>query len=685
MRKIWLALLSMMLLSSFSLKADWWGDKYSMFVHYGLYSIPAGVWNGNPVKEGYSEQILTFGIGFSDWYEAYTREFDAKNFDAEAIVALAKKAGMRSVVMTAKHHDGFCLFHTQTTSYNSFDGTPARRDLIGELAEACHRNGLGFGIYFSLIDWHFPAAVPFSSHNADPITPAHHEYNMAQVTELLTKYGAVDELWFDMGSLLPAQSEELYRLVHKLQPKCMVSGRLGNDYADFCVMPDNQFPDYDMILPWQTAASIFPETWGYRSWQERGEVSTKVNEKLEDLVNVVSRGGKYLLNIGPMGDGGIVPFEYEVLSAIGRELEPISEAIYNTLPTPYEVSTDVPSATLSQDKKDLYLFFRKDRHTTVLPRTLTPIKEAKILNAKGNVKIIRQKGDSLTLDIEGQRPYFTVVKVTFDEPLRVDKPICQHKTLSPLNATPLYAQSAVDYYSGFRSILGYQWHLPSVGEKVKVAFTDGELGRKFVLRLDENEGVTHTFVSEQTKTVKFNPKTIKWQALNVVIQRGLFGSVSDAILSHRLSDKVKWQAQPMTMKYESDVYDRTAVYLRYEIEAQQAVELPLRLSYRDGLLIYLDGTYFEGDLARPMDDKSVSTRTVLIPLSKGKHTLLFKVYSRWAGLLGFSMESLTEYHRHTMTLPVPSMFARPTTLSIIKEKSVPLASPARLNNVRVVK
>lgn len=685
MRKIWLALLSMMLLASSSLKADWWGDKYSMFVHYGLYSIPAGVWNGNPVKEGYSEQILTFGIGFSDWYEAYTRKFDAKNFDAEAIVALAKQAGMRSVVMTAKHHDGFCLFHTQTTSYNSFDGTPARRDLIGELAEACHRNGLGFGIYFSLIDWHFPAAVPFSSHNADPITPAHHEYNMAQVTELLTKYGAVDELWFDMGSLLPSQSEELYKLVHKLQPKCMVSGRLGNDYADFCVMPDNQFPDYDMILPWQTAASIFPETWGYRSWQERGEVSTKVNEKLEDLVNVVSRGGKYLLNIGPMGDGSIVPFEHEVLSSIGREIKPISEAIYNTLPTPYEVSTDVPSATLSQDKKDLYLFFRKDRHTTVLPRTLTPIKDVQILNAKGNVKVSREKGSSLTLDVEGQRPYFTVVKVTFDEPLRVDKPICRHKTLSPLNATPLYAQSAVDYYSGFRSILGYQWHLPSVGEKVKVAFTDEELGRKFVLRLDENEEVTHTFVADKTKTVKSNPKAVKWQALNVVTQRGLFGSVSDAHLSVRLSDKVKWESQPMTMTYEDEVYDRTAVYLRYDIEAKERIELPLKVSYRDGLLIYLDGTYFEGDLSRHMDDKSVSTRTLLLPLSKGKHTLLFKVYSRWGGRLSFSITPQTEYHRHTMMLQMPSAVTRPTTVSIVKEKAVPLASPARLSNVRIVK
>ena len=96
---------------------------------------------------------------------------------------------------------------------------------------------------------------------------------MAQVRELLTKYGRVDELWFDMGSLTTEQSAELYALVHQLQPDCMVSGRLGNDYADFCVMADNEYPDYLMAMPWQTAASIFDETWGYRSWQKRGSVA----------------------------------------------------------------------------------------------------------------------------------------------------------------------------------------------------------------------------------------------------------------------------------------------------------------------------------------------------------------------------------------------------------------------------
>ena len=156
--------------------------------------------------------------------------FNPVNFNADEIVALAKKAGMRSIVLTSKHHDGFCMFHTKTTDYNSVEATPCGRDFVGELATACHKAGVNFALYFSLIDWHFPYGYPISSHNCDFITPQHHELNKKQVRELLTNYGKVTELWFDMGSLQPQQSKELYELVKSLQPDCMVSGRLGNDY-----------------------------------------------------------------------------------------------------------------------------------------------------------------------------------------------------------------------------------------------------------------------------------------------------------------------------------------------------------------------------------------------------------------------------------------------------------------------
>ena len=180
-----------------------------MFIHFGLYSHLGGVWDGEPVRQGYSEQIQSFAGIFSDWYAETAYEFNPDRFNADEIALLAKKAGMRSIVFTSKHHDGFCMYDTETTSYNSMDMLPVGRDFVRELSEACRMHGLKFGLYFSLIDWNYPHAYPISSHNADFVTPEHHEFSKRQIRELLTSYGRISELWFDMGSLEPWQSREM--------------------------------------------------------------------------------------------------------------------------------------------------------------------------------------------------------------------------------------------------------------------------------------------------------------------------------------------------------------------------------------------------------------------------------------------------------------------------------------------
>ena len=247
----------------------WIDQKFSMFIHFGLYSVYGGVYNEEPVRRGYSEQIQSFAGIFSDWYASTAQEFNPVKWDPDEIVKLAKDAGMRSIVFTSKHHDGFCMYHSRHTDFNIVDATPYKRDLMKELAEACRRGGIDFSVYYSLIDWNFPQAYPISSHNADPLTEEHYRFNLNQVEEIMTNYGDISEIWFDMGSLTLSQSQGLYELVSRLQPQCMISGRLGNDWVDFAVMADNEYPDYKLGVPWQTAASIFPETWGYRSWQER--------------------------------------------------------------------------------------------------------------------------------------------------------------------------------------------------------------------------------------------------------------------------------------------------------------------------------------------------------------------------------------------------------------------------------
>ncbi|MFA7559553.1 MAG: alpha-L-fucosidase, partial [Sphaerochaeta sp.] len=281
---------------------SWSELGFGLFIHVGLYSILGGVYHGKPVTRGYSEQILSHGYVSQYDYEQLTAEFTFEAFDAKKIARVAQEAGMRYIVITTKHHDGFCLFHTKTTSYNSTN-TPYGNDIVKELAEACKERGLGFGIYFSWIDWHYPHALPISAHNSDIITPLHQALNIAQLTELLTNYGPICELWMDMGAPSEEQSKEVSSLVKSLQPKCMVNGRIWNDFQDFLTMGDNQIPTLPLNCPWQTPASIYKETWGYRSWQERGDLNEKIAELTETLRQVRLMGGNYLLNIGLTGDG----------------------------------------------------------------------------------------------------------------------------------------------------------------------------------------------------------------------------------------------------------------------------------------------------------------------------------------------------------------------------------------------
>ena len=333
----------------------WQARKFGLFIHFGLYSMLGGVWDGKRVTQGYSEQIQSFAPVPIDQYEALAKRFDPVRFDPDAIVALAKAAGMKFIVLTAKHHDGFAMFHTAQDRYDIVDATPYKRDVVKELADACARAHMPFGVYYSTIDWHWMHGQ-YRPDNDNPITPAQADFNVAQIRELMSHYGPISEVWFDMGKPTPAQSARFARAVHELQPQTMVSGRVWNHQGDFSVMGDNREPDTGMEEPWQSPASMFPETWGYRSWQVRKDLPGKVRENIARLVRVVSAGGNYILNIGPEGDGSVVPYEAGVLRGIGDWLKPRGEAVYGTHASPFR-KLDFGYATLGAHT--LYLFVAK--------------------------------------------------------------------------------------------------------------------------------------------------------------------------------------------------------------------------------------------------------------------------------------------------------------------------------------
>lgn len=311
----------------------WRNDHFGMFIHFGVYSQLAGCWQGEEVPF-YGEQIMNHArITIAD-YEAVAREFNPMDFNADEIVELAEKAGMKYIVITTKHHDGFCMFDTKTTDYDIVDFTPYGKDVVGLLAEACHRRGMKLGFYYSLPDWHFPKGI--SRMEPDPstkcwehvnqvysplerVTPELEDYIVEQITELLTNYGEVTTLWFDMGLITPEQSKRFRQTVKRLQPKCLINGRIMNNMGDYMTLPDNGDVASYGDLYWDNPASLYG-TWGYKSWIKRPDVETQIAKQIDRLTSTVSHGGVFLLNIGPNGNGRVIDYEKQVLTGIGSFL-----------------------------------------------------------------------------------------------------------------------------------------------------------------------------------------------------------------------------------------------------------------------------------------------------------------------------------------------------------------------------
>jgi alpha-L-fucosidase len=399
----------------------WKDRKFGLFIHFGLYSVAGGMWKGKRIDNGYSEQIFANGHLPAKDYAALAKQFDPQKFDPDAIAELAKAAGMKFIVITAKHHDGFNLFKTGQTTYNAVDGTPYGKDIVREMAEACARHGLAFGVYYSTIDWHHPGGNTYLEGNSNPITAGQAAFNVAQIKELLGHYGPISEIWFDMGKPTPKQSARFAQTVHALQPQTMVSGRVWNHQGDFTVMGDNGEPGVEVEEPWQSPASIYPETWGYRSWQARNDLKGKVEEHIARLVRVVSHGGNYILNIGPEGDGSVVPFEADVLRGMGDWMKVNGESIYATQAQPFD-ALDFGYATVG--KGTLYLFVEKRPAdgSLRLPRLVdTRLVSARLLGGDGTALPVAVDAEGGRVDISGlgATGFMPVVAVSFDGALHV--------------------------------------------------------------------------------------------------------------------------------------------------------------------------------------------------------------------------------------------------------------------------
>ena len=689
--KLLIVLLSIFAITSAQNKPTqkWVDQKFSMFIHFGLYSVYGGVYEGKPVERGYSEQIQSFAGIFSDWYAATANEFNPVKWNADSIVLLAKDAGMRSIVFTSKHHDGFCMYHSQYTAFNIVDATPYGKDLMKELSDACRRGGIEFAVYYSLIDWHYPQAYPISSHNADPITLQHFEFNMNQVREIMTNYGDISEIWFDMGSLTPNQSKQLYELVNELQPNCMISGRLGNDYVDFSVMADNEYPDYKLGVPWQTAASFFDETWGYRSWQKRGTLEEKVQEKIKSLIKVISRGGNYLLNIGPKGDGSVVEFESSALKQIGKWVKLNREAIYGTTANPFHGVFSWGDITTKDNA--LYLFIED------MPSS----KEILLSGFDGKVSEVKVLANNQTLNFsetsEGIKIYFPTIvedvipvfKVSFQDSFSI-KPhnIVQSGLLTTQNAFHTYGHSSQDYYGGYKSLIGYDWSFHSNKKKVNpiIYFTENEKDKLVSIRIDEVE--QQVLLSGKNLKTEYLPKSIvKWKDLYCKKGKGVFGYVeeeNERIITDDEMDS-EWTLVKNFAYGEKQVMNispRGSILFLQEIESSKEQTIAVEIGSGNAVYMLLNGDYLTAHFSP--ERKEWQSEIVLLPLKKGKNQFVIKYFNRFEKNLNYSIQPLDSWKVFSLEL-------QPTILNDDKIHKVSLelthpdskVTPLRLNNLKI--
>ncbi|HUG55403.1 MAG TPA: alpha-L-fucosidase [Vicinamibacteria bacterium] len=356
----------------------WFHDaKYGMFIHWGLYAIPAGEWKGQRIP-GIGEWIMNRAKIPVAEYELLARQWNPVKFDAEAWVQLARDAGMKYMVITSKHHDGFALYDSKVSTWDVVDATPSKRDILKELSAACLKHGMPLGFYYSQAqDWHEPGGAGNDWDFGPDLGPdgkERKEYDKylrekaePQVRELLTDYGPVALIWFDTPRQMTSErGERFVRIVRELQPRTLIDGRLGIA-GDYVSTGDNVIPSDAPADAWEVPATL-NHTWGYRKddhdWKSPGEITFK-------LVDIVSKGGNYLLNVGPMADGVIPPPSQDNLRTVGRWLTKNGEAVYGAGKTPWGDELGEPSAKGTKDLRGNRLFLgRNEFRVTTKPGKL---------------------------------------------------------------------------------------------------------------------------------------------------------------------------------------------------------------------------------------------------------------------------------------------------------------------------
>jgi len=404
----------------------WWKDaRFGMFIHWGLYALPAGEWKGEQIP-GISEWImLRARIPVSE-YEALAKSFDPVNYDADEWVRLAKEAGMKYIVITSKHHDGFAMFQSKSNLYNIVDATPFDRDPLKEIADACKKHGLKLGFYHSQAqDWNHPGGTYRGIDRGE----SHWDSTMArisldqyieekvypQVTEILTNYGDIAIMWWDTPIGMTEEAAEKLHALLELQPGIIENNRLYGPWDGDFSTPEQHIPPTGLDYDWEVCMTM-NTSWGYKHYDDNWKSTGTLVQYLTDIA---SKGGNFLLNVGPTPEGNIPQPSIERLKGMGEWMKTYGESIYGTKASPF-FKLLWGRCTQKGDNENtilyLHIFQWPENGELVVPGLRNQVLSVRPLGSDNSLSH-EKTGDNIRIDLNGVTPneHNTVLKMEIKE------------------------------------------------------------------------------------------------------------------------------------------------------------------------------------------------------------------------------------------------------------------------------
>ncbi|MBT3193383.1 MAG: glycosyl hydrolase [Verrucomicrobia bacterium] len=491
----------------------WFRDaKFGMFIHWGVYAVPAGTYDGKRIS-GIGEWIMNRGKIPVAEYKAFAPDFTASKYDPKAWVALAKRAGMRYIVITSKHHDGFALFDSKVTDWDAVDASGAGRDLIDPLAKASRKAGLKFGLYYSQAqDWTHPGGAKARYKEGESWDEANkgdfdtylRTIAAPQVEEILTRYKP-DVLWWDTPTWMT--TERAARLIPYVGrvPGIIHNNRLGGGFKGDTTTPEQHIPATGLPGDWEVCMTM-NKTWGYKSYDHNWKSVEDITHKLCDIV---SKGGNFLLNVGPTAEGEIPQESIDRLEAVGRWLDVNGEAIYGTTASPFH---KLPWGRATKKVREngatiyLHVFDWPGDGKLLVPGLRNDIRSASLL--AGGKPIVTVQGDEgVTLQLPKSAPdaIASIIRLEVEGKLNVESVTLKQKA----DGSVLLDAAHVEINN------------PGYGDHAKIEHKGGKSNIGYWL--DKRSWVKWTFVVKQPGT--FTVSTEVASAADSALQWGLAGKL----------------------------------------------------------------------------------------------------------------------------------------------------------------